>query len=137
MRGVRHWAHPSEKLFLLLRLALAAIGVTRCGDFEVVAHDALENGTNARKEENKSKPVVPHICRDHVLKRSEWRGLTALCRGVLAENFIPETALKTVQEALGEFIVGCFCADGNTQFGVEFKGPLAIAADLEVGQNEL
>lgn len=76
MRGVRHWAHPSEKLFLLLRLALATIGVFRCSDFEVVPHDALEYGTNACKEKNKSEPVVPNVCRDHVLKRSELKAST-------------------------------------------------------------
>jgi hypothetical protein len=52
----------------------------------------LQHCTKTCKEKNKSKPVMPNVCRDHVLKRSEWRGWAALCRGVLAEDFIPKTA---------------------------------------------
>jgi hypothetical protein len=36
----------------------------------------LKNSTNACKEENKSEPVMPNVCRNHVLKRSELNALT-------------------------------------------------------------
>ena len=72
MREVGQVVHPSvQLLLLLLGLTLATVGVARRADLDVVANDSLDDRANTGEEKNQSEPVVPNVCSNHGLKRSE------------------------------------------------------------------
>ena len=72
MREIGQVIHPNAQLLLLLLgLTLTTIGVARRADLDVVANDSLDDRANTSEEKNQSEPVVPNVCSNHGLKRSE------------------------------------------------------------------
>ena len=51
---------------------------------------------------------------------------------VRAENVVTKAVAKTVEEAIGQFLVLGLGLDDNAKVGMELVGPLAVGATLEV-----
>lgn len=105
-------------LLLGLYATLTAVRVLGCAHFGDVANDSLGNSADGCQEQRNTEPVVPDICRDHVVS--------------LSEHVLAKASFEAVDETGGEFVALCLDLDGILQFGVELECALTINTDFQM-----